>query len=350
MPSVDTHRPIFIVGCARSGTTLLRSMLTSHPNIAIPPETHFIPRLVGHFGHGPWSQQYVKTKVLPFLASTKHFWDLQIPLRLFRDRITSYEEITAAEFFHVMFSVYANIFGNKSRWGDKTPPYIHHIPLLLRLYPQAQFIHIIRDGRDVTLSMQNARWGGGSIPAAALIWREYVQAGLVAKTYLPKDQYYETKYETLVDNPVSTLTHICTFLGEEYIDEMLTYHQHNIPDTKPVPLGPMTTTRSQEWKKKMSVEQCAIVDLLAGTLLEAVGYERSQHILPLHKKLRLKLFSMVTLAVMIIFRHMPLTVRVKMIRLIALLSSFRYNLRHEPLWFSSWRWRKSTNAAKTEPV
>jgi len=140
-----TCSPIFIVGCPRSGTHLLRNMLRSHPNLSFTGESHFIPKFYKAFGD-PKSQKEAKklASVILHLQWIKP-WHLSLaPASFAHDR--SYAQVVRR-----IFGAWAQK-ENKPRWGDKTPQYVTEMPVLSELFPGCKFIHIIRDGRDVALS------------------------------------------------------------------------------------------------------------------------------------------------------------------------------------------------------
>src|SRR6266545_1616703 len=154
--------PVFVVGCGRSGTTMLRLMLDAHPELAIPGESHFIPPL--------WSarRRYLRggrldaDLLLTELFRTLHFQMWKLPEAEVRRRVSGLMDPGFADVIGSVFAVYAEHQG-KERWGDKTPIYVRHLPLLATLFGDARFVHLIRDGRDVTLSYLSVPWGPSTI-------------------------------------------------------------------------------------------------------------------------------------------------------------------------------------------
>jgi hypothetical protein len=107
-----------------------------------------------------------------------------------------------------MVSTLFNLFAaqkGKQRWGDKTPQYVEHIPLIIRLFPNAKILHIIRDGRDVSLSWQLRWFGPKNTFHAAKLWKRYVSTGISAGHNLPEEQYLEIRYDTLITESEKTL-------------------------------------------------------------------------------------------------------------------------------------------------
>jgi hypothetical protein len=189
--------PIFIVGCHRSGTTLLRLVLDSHPDISCGPETRFLTELLAITSDEQWPhlQQY---------GFPKAWWHQRI-----------------AEFFGSVHSEYARRRG-KRRWADKTPRYALSVAGITELFPTCQVVHVIRDGRDVVASHRH-RWGYLAALKAVLKWRVYVEAAQAAGTELPADRYYEVRYEDLVADTEATVRKLLDFLGEPWDDAMLDF-------------------------------------------------------------------------------------------------------------------------------
>lgn len=196
--SSQESRPIFIIGCPRSGTTLLRLMIDSHPHISCGPETHFLVDLANiaeqhairfeRFGYG------------------SDWW---------------YEQ--TADFFRTFQMDYAQKRG-KQRWAEKTPTYTRHLDVLDRLFPDCQLIHVIRNGRDV-VSSYHKRWGYlSAVKTAAFRWREYVTLARDFGKTIAMDRYYEIRYEDLVSETEMTLRGMFEFLQEPWVPEVLNYN------------------------------------------------------------------------------------------------------------------------------
>jgi hypothetical protein len=155
----------FIVGSGRSGTTLLRLMLEQHPDLAIPPESYFPislrhrePRYVssGGFDLGRYASD---------LLENVRFRDWKLD-QMVRDRLSGVEPIDWAEAIRRTFALYAER-ERKPRYGDKTPWFIMRIDELSTMFPEARFVHLIRDGRDVALSIRGMSWA----PPGCRRWR-----------------------------------------------------------------------------------------------------------------------------------------------------------------------------------
>jgi hypothetical protein len=195
--------PIFIVGCQRSGTTLLRLMLDSHPRISCGPETGLLSDLATLTRE---NAGYLRNYGLP-----DEYWDRKF-----------------AEFFHSFKHDYASSKG-KSRWADKTPKYALSLDYILRLFPGCQIVHLVRDGRDVVASHRD-RWGYWSAIKATVKWPRYIRAARAAGSKLPPERYIEIRYEDLVREPELVLRRLLDFLHEPWDPAVLEHDkkQHDI--------------------------------------------------------------------------------------------------------------------------
>ena len=207
-------QPFFIVGCARSGTTMLQRLLNRHSQVCVPDETQFIPRkhdaFVKLWGRGEHLAAVELLNSVPLIKK----WQVRVGAQEIESRTG---ESAYARAIDVLMSRRAE-HDNKPRWGEKTPWYVLDIPLLTRLYPEARFINIYRDGRDVALSVMPLNWGPNNAYGAAGWWKEHVRAWQRFKPALG-DRAFEVRYEDFVSAPESHWRQMCEFLElpfEEY--------------------------------------------------------------------------------------------------------------------------------------
>lgn len=279
MPSTS---PVFIVGAPRSGTTLLQYMLRAHPALSIPTgESHFIvPLMRDEARFGDLRRRANVVGVLEAMRRQRpEFTDTDLhglhfdPQEL-ADRFVAEGRQTMRDLISGLFE--ANALGEgKPRWGDKTPYYVLHMPALHGWWPDAQFIHVVRDGRDVALSLMGRRddFYVYNTYFAARYWEQYVEAGRRHGEALPARQYLELRYEDLLQAPRETLGLVCEFLGLDFEDSVLDYRRPAEGGKTPLLQGPLQAANAGKWRQAMSARQVRLFEGAVGGTLERFGYE-----------------------------------------------------------------------------
>jgi len=268
----QSDAPIFIVGCPRSGTTLLRNLLRSHPHLTFPSESHFIPTFYRGYGD-PRDAREARRLAARML---KLRWVRSLGLRLEAESFAdcrSFREVLCR-----LYEAWARA-ENKPRWGDKTPLYVTEIPLLLKLFPGARIIHIYRDGRDVAQSWIQTGFLVQNMYTAARLWKSYVNSGRRAGAALPRDTYLEVRYERLLQEPRETMQQVCEFVGEAFDDAVLRPSVHgDNPHLNPFvrrhsPPAEIVSANYGKWKTRMPARDRVTFESVAGDLLETLDYE-----------------------------------------------------------------------------
>lgn len=270
----------FIVGVGRSGTTLLRAILDTHPDMAIPGESHFIPEIQKERRQYKTPRGFQGERFLDALFQHPRFrrWGLseEAVRRSFRDD----PPLTLAAAFRRVYALFAED-QSKTRYGDKTPAYIHHISTLARLFPEARFVHLVRDGRDVALSRLDHPTMSASLSDLAILWKRGVEKGRRMGRRLGLRQYREIRYEDLVKDPEEVTRSVCAFVELGFDTAMLSYHERANEIIRPTQ-HPQTHARIhlpptkglRDWRTQMAPEGIELFNALAGGLLEELGYER----------------------------------------------------------------------------
>jgi hypothetical protein len=274
--------PFFIVGFQRSGTTLLRVMLDNHPEIAIPLDTtglwiRYDHRLESEY-NGLSTEDDVRRLVSDLLAEERiRLWG--IPLEADRIVAAIGPEPSLGRTIDAFHRAYAAARG-KSRWGDKDPGNMVRMHRINDWFPDAQFLHIIRDGRDACLSQLEVDFGYDDVLPCACDWREQVEWVRRIGAILGLTRYLEVKYEDLVKQPEAVLKRVCAFLAADYDPQMLEYHRRvekSVPDSKrhiwPKIGQPPRSDNAERWKREMSPGQVICFEKRAGRLLSELGYE-----------------------------------------------------------------------------
>jgi hypothetical protein len=284
----STTAPVFVVGCARSGTTMLRAMLDAHPELAIPPESHFITamwQVRRRYGYpGPVNAERMAADVV----RTYRFGEWGIPAAAVTDRVRSLVRPGFADVVEAVFLAYAAEHG-KLRWGDKTPNYSLDVALLAELFPAARFVHLVRDGRNVALSLLQVPWWPNTLIEAAQVWSRWTGEARAAGRKLGPERYLEIRYEQLVDESAQELSKICGFLDLSYRDEMLSYPKRASENGTPAyhrnaQRAPVNGLR--DWSRDMPKQDLALFEAIAGTQIRAMGYDPAFERLPAAVRLR----------------------------------------------------------------
>jgi hypothetical protein len=265
----------FIVGRGRSGTTLLRAMLASHPDLSIPPESHFIAGFAKNRRRYEGRSGFARTRYLQDLGDHWGFKRWELPLESVGRTIEDADDLPSA--LRGTFLAYARNAG-KVRYGDKTPINVLHIDRLSRLFPEARVLHVIRDGRNVALSYLDVPFGPNTMEEAAVYWRRFVRKGRRAGESLGSDRYVEVRYEDLVSDTDNVLQAVCPFLELDY-QEMLRYWQRTewseIGLEHHRNLGRPPSPNLRDWRTEMPNRQVHLFEAIAGDLLSELGYELS---------------------------------------------------------------------------
>jgi hypothetical protein len=283
----DRNPYVFIVGCQRSGTTLLRRMVDANPHIAIIHESRWIPDFY-HDRVGMTPEGRVSRDLIPPLLEHKRFPNLEMSREDLEGLVPNGSLVPYPRFVAAVFDLYAKR-RDKRLAGDKTPSYVRSIPVLHALFPEAKFVHIIRDGRDVCLSAINWRSGGelrrrfvplhdDTVTTNALWWDWLVRTGRETGSSLEPDLYHEVRYEALVSDPGETCRKLCAFLAIPYHDAMLRFHEGRErpkPGRSAKNAWLRVTEGLRDWRTEMSPEEICRFEAAAGDLLEDLGYERS---------------------------------------------------------------------------
>ena len=198
--------PIFVIGSPRSGTTLVRLILDSHPSISCGEETHFLRDLEAVVGRN-WD--LVATYGLP-----REWW-----IEHLRGLYDTFQAEVLAR-------------NGKVRWAEKDPTYTLHLPFIEELFPDAMYIHLLRDGHDVVASFRD-RWGyKAAARAARTEWARYVTAARDLAERLPAERFLELRYEKLVGDPETQGRRLFEFLGERWDPAVLEFdpREHTATD------------------------------------------------------------------------------------------------------------------------
>ena len=276
-------RPVFVGGCPRSGTTLLRTMLNSHPDLAIPHETRILidayrrRALWGDLGDAENRRRVAR-------------WVVERKVSRYRQLTEDADELvgcmvaaapTIGSVLSAGFRLYAERHG-KSRWGEKRPSLVLNLDAVFAMFPDAQYVNVVRDPRAVVASIRTVGrqhgWGAHGIPGATDTWERSARAADRWRRRLRADQFLEVQYEHLVADPAVVLARIAEFLELDAagLDAMLRYHA--TPDIHSRSLHslvskPVTTERLRAWEQALRPKEIAFVESVLGEWMGRYGYE-----------------------------------------------------------------------------
>ena len=259
---------------------MLRVMMSSHSGIYIPPESDFIPRLFLGRHDVPMTRAQAERDIRIVLGYKRFFREWRAaPIEPERF-VEALPELTPSAFLDALYSAYAEQHG-ADRWGDKSPIYTNYIGLLSHLFPEAQIVHLIRDGRDAALSALDAYRDRFYVDIyfAARTWRARVEAARRAGRALGPSRYIEVRYEALTADPETELRSLCAFLGEPFDPAMCEPHRLGRELLRPrgrhAPVRQPPRANSGRWQREMTAADRRLFDCVAAPLLDELGYECS---------------------------------------------------------------------------
>jgi hypothetical protein len=273
---VSRSDPFFIVGCGRSGTTILRLLFNAHPDVAIPPESQFIARLAASWPRLITADGVDADTIVRTIG--RRLDHMEIDRDIARARLRQVRDRTPTAATEAIFGIVTERAG-KPRWADKTPNQVEEIATIAGVFPNARFLHVIRDGRDVTLSYLDRPFGPANVWDAARHWNRQVRAGIREGRPLG-NRYLEVRYEHLVERPEESLRELCRFVDLEPRPEMLRYFERDGVDlsdaerenhpnaSRPIMKG------LRDWRTEMESRDVEAFEAVAGSLLSDLGYER----------------------------------------------------------------------------
>ena len=295
MPDALSIQPApFVVGVPRSGTTLLRLQLDAHPELAIPSETGF-GFVAARFGGASPTRQ----ELLAALTALPEWADLGVEREQLAESFEELPRWSVGDGLRAYYRTYAASQG-KARYGDKTPGHANCMDVLASALPEARFIHIIRDGRDVAASLRGLPFapGDGGIEAIAATWRDTIWRATRLGSQLP--HYMEVRYEQLVSDPEAVLREVCEFVDLHFDPAMLRAHERaseRLAELQSAQVGPdgvvhfadgtkiITRTRQPpdsrragRWREALSEYDVRRFERFAGGALADRGYTPYEHL------------------------------------------------------------------------
>lgn len=277
----------FILGRPRSGTTLLRTLFDAHPNVATPVECAFIMNMSQKYSKLTyWTREHL----LAFYDDLqKHIkfdtWNIDLD-KLKTDLLKFEGENTFQTVCKLVYMNFISLFPKEEiKWiGDKNPVYATYTPLLLRLFPESKFIHLVRDPRDNIISLKNVDFEGPFTALLAYRWQHSVRKLYYIKKKYP-EQFYTIRYEDLVREPEKYYREMCDFLSLPYYGHVFEFYKKQDEALKKFNLekimkyhkslfSPINTSKVDLWKTQLPERDIRITEFVAGRWTKKYGYER----------------------------------------------------------------------------
>jgi hypothetical protein len=291
-----TTKPIFILGNPRSGTTLLRLVLTTNSQLVIPPEAGFMCWLWNDFSHvtaSEWRQPQWREKFVSAVVRSRKFETWRLSRSIIMDeissrRVTAYSE--ACESVYLAFTKQTK--PGATRWGDKNNFHTLHVDLLRGLFPNALFLHIIRDPRDVACSYRDVTTSKSTSPYKPALpagfreigeeWARNIGRVCRAGQQMPPGSFRMLRYEDFVSRPEQVTRDLCHWLDLPFEQNMLDFHKINkrdrlepaeTMDWKKRTLEPFDPTRIARYRSELGDADRRMIESAAGELMELLGYQ-----------------------------------------------------------------------------
>jgi hypothetical protein len=255
----------FIVGCPRSGTTMVQQALNRHSQVAIPPETKYF---FSFFGHPRKSQARHVTRLNA---------DLNVRLPVPARRVRSVADGRA--YYELMARQYVGRLGKEgvTHFGEKTPEHTGLLPRVRRLFPGAKVLVLYRDGRDVAQSLTQVPWMSANLSVNFLVWLYYQWVVRKERQGICPDVHF-ARYEDIVADPEKQLSAVLNFLGLPYEPAVVEGYgnREGVPERelawKGRALGRISQDRVGVFRRELTADQIAVLERLGRTALPALGY------------------------------------------------------------------------------
>ncbi len=278
---------LFISGRPRSGTTLLMSLFDAHPNVSIPPECQFIVNLHSKYKNTTdWNYNIINE----FIEDLKIQWRFEfwnVDLEKLKKNLQDFGgQASYADVCKQVYLLNKSVFPKEDilLLGDKNPGYTIYTERLLEIFPNAKFIHIIRDYRDNLVSIRNVDF---ELPVTSMVvykWTYFIRRFRKAMRRNP-DNHIEIRYEDLVTNPEKEMKKLCVFAGVKYREDVFNFHEKTEEVMKMYPedimkkyfsslMKKVNTSRMGLWKKELNDKQIKIADYTAGKYADELNYQR----------------------------------------------------------------------------
>jgi sulfotransferase family protein len=262
--------PVFVIGYARSGTSLLCRLLRRYLKVSFGTESQFIIRYLHELSrYGDLHQDDNVRRLIADIATERFFVRSRKNWGFAFDCDKAFLALEARTYSSVLDAIFGQLaeHNQMGRWGDKTPQYNNHLELLRNLFRDAQFIHVVRDGRDVALSIRQTSFGPTNACATGVEWTCALRQIERFSRELPANQFFEVFYEDLITRPAEGMAALAEYLGIDDSDGLLgAYVREHIG-------GEVRSDNHGKWRHELQPRDVERFEAVAGTMLAHLGYE-----------------------------------------------------------------------------
>lgn len=267
-------KAISVIGCPRSGTTFLASLLGGHPAILSPPESQFLLELAEQYNA---EDEVAPTELWNFIARHPRFLFWGVPMPAASEAWADGRRVRAGEVVQTFLRAHAERCGKADArfWVEHSPTKGRRLLAFERLFGPSQVIHIKRDGRAVTASLLSVDWGPNDVFEAASTWLAHLAFSCLA-VEAAGERGHTVAYEELVRRPQPVLEELTTALGLEFVPAMLegrglevpayTRSQHALVGKAP------SAARIDDWRTRLTPREVELFESIVGDALPYLGY------------------------------------------------------------------------------
>lgn len=269
------NKNFLIVGCGRSGTTLLKTILDQSDELCVLPETFFYTKSIKY--NRKVREKDVDT-ILQFIESRWWIRDMNLDFTSIRHKINGCDNFheLSDRIFLTMLNEYGLQYGSGEKYvGEKTTGHILEVPRLLGLESGLKVIAVLRDPRGVYCSYKHSKVGTSQI---APVLEEWQNAFSIIKQYSNHKDFLCVKYEDLVENSSKVLNDICSFLEIEYRDDLLEFHTREHKGYSPEQIHHKNTQKPlfkgsiKSWTHKLREREIAVIEAFLAKEIDEAGY------------------------------------------------------------------------------
>lgn len=279
MASTD---PIFIIGTERSGSNLLRVILTSHSRIDVPHPPHvmkYFAHLEPRYGDLDRRENLDRLAgdVLRLLAVHIHPWQVTV------HRARLVDEAEPKDLLGLLFGLQQQHMerAGKARWGNKSTFMLDHVDRVRAHRPGARFLWLVRDPRDVAVSSRQSVFSPFHPYFTARLWAAQQAECEALWRRLGPEVVLRLRYEDLLADPEATVREVCRFLGEDFELQMLRYHETEgvrrgaaLSESWRNTAAPVLRDNAGRWRGRLRDEELAAVEQVCGPMMDHLGYAR----------------------------------------------------------------------------